>query len=169
MQAGRFRGNLLSFFTYFEHFVVKNLQIKLCFSLKNGAENALSRDIMVWLKSLVAGVTVFLTGLFGCTKSTPPAAASTAPAVSNIKDLGVVTMTNQYETSLSFGPGKNCRIVPQVLDRNNLQLTITIESKGTNGQTAGLSVVRMTGSKSKPFDLNVGGKDYTFTPVIAAN
>jgi hypothetical protein len=123
----------------------------------------------MFLKSLITGIAVFLAGLFGCSKTTTPAAAKTpAAAQPKVKDLGVLAMTNDYETCVSFGPGKDCRIIPKVLGRDSVQLTITIESKGPNGQTSGLSVVQVTGSTSKPFDLSVGGMDYTFTPQIAA-
>jgi hypothetical protein len=120
-------------------------------------------------KSIITAITVFLTGLFGCSKSAAPAAASTAPAAqSKTKDLGVVSMTNNYETCLSFGAGKDCIIIPKVLDRNNLQLTLTLESKKPNGQISGLSVVQMTGSQQKPFEISIGGTDFTFTPQIVA-
>jgi hypothetical protein len=123
------------------------------------------------LKSIITGIAVFLAGLFGCSKSAAPAAAANNSAVaaqSKIKDLGIVPMTNNYETCVSFGANRDCRITPKVLDRNNVQLTITIESKGPNGRISGLNVVQVTGSTRKPFDLSVGGMDYTFTPQIAA-
>jgi hypothetical protein len=121
-------------------------------------------------KSIITAITVFLTGLFGCSKSAAPASAasSAAAAQSKTKDLGVVPMTNHYETCLSFGKGRDCRIIPKVLDHDNLQLTLTLESKGPDGKVTGLSIVQVVGSSRKPFDISVGGTDFTFTPQIVA-
>ena len=115
-------------------------------------------------------ITVFLTGLFGCSKSAAPASAASSAAVaqSKTKDLGVVSMTNDYETCLHFGKGKDCRVIPKVLDHGNLQLTLTLESKGPDGRISGLSIVQMVGSSQKPFDISIGGTDFTFTPQIVA-
>jgi len=123
------------------------------------------------LKSIITGIAVFLASFFGCSKTAAPAsAASSAPVASQskIKDLGVVPMTNDYETCISFGAGRDCRIVPKLLGRNNIQLTLTIESKGPNGRTAGLSVVQVVGDARKPFEISLGGTDFTFTPQIVA-
>jgi len=123
------------------------------------------------LKTIITGIVVFLAGLFGCSKSAAPAsAAGSAPvaAQSKIKDLGVLPMTNNYETCVSFDAERDCRIVPKLLDRKNIQLTLIIESKGPNGRTAGLSVVQVVGDARKPFEVSVGGTDYTFTPQIVA-
>ena len=121
-------------------------------------------------KSIITSIAVFLTGLFGCSKSTVPAAASTpAPAAeSKIKDLGIVPMANDSETCISFGTNKDCRIIPKLLDRDNIQLTMTLESKDPKGRIAGLSVVRVVGNSRKPFQISVGGTDFTFTPQIVA-
>ncbi len=123
------------------------------------------------LKSIIAGIAVFLGGLFGCSKSAAPPAvvSSTTPvAQSKIKDLGILPMTNNNETCVSFGAGRDCRIVPKVLDRNNVQLTLTLESKDADGRTSSLSIVQVVGSQRKPFDISFGGTDFTFTPQIAA-
>jgi hypothetical protein len=125
----------------------------------------------VFFKNIITAITVFLAGLFGCSKSTAPVAATTSSAAvaqAKVKNLGVVPLTNHYETCLSFGAGKDCRIVPKVLDRNNVQLTLTLESKKPNGQISGLSVVQMVGDPRKPFEISIGGTDFTFTPQITA-
>jgi len=121
-------------------------------------------------KGIITAITVFLAGLFGCSKSTVPASAASSAtvAVSKTKDLGVVPMTNDYEICLSFGKGKDCRVVPKVLDHDNIQLTLTLESKGPDGRLSGLSVVQMVGSSRKPFEISIGGTDFTFTPQIVA-
>ena len=121
-------------------------------------------------KSIITAITVFLTGLFGCSKSAAPASAASNATVaeSKTKDLGVVPMTNNYETCLSFGKNKDCRVVPKLLDHDNIQLTLTFESKGPDGRVSGLSIVQVVGSSRKPFDISIGGTDFTFTPQIVA-
>lgn len=121
------------------------------------------------LKTLITSVTVSLAGFFGCSKATPPAATTKAPAVqSNIKDLGILHMTNNYETDVSFGPGKDGRMIPRILDRRNIQITLTLESRKPDGKTSDLSVVQLTGTTQKPFEVSIGDTDFTFTPQIAA-
>ena len=121
------------------------------------------------LKTLISGMAVSLAGLFGCNKpAAPVAAAKSAPAQSAVKDLGILQMTNDFETCVSFGADKDCRMVPKILDRNNVQITLTVELKKPNGSPAGLSVVQMVGAPKKPFDVSVGNTEITFTPQIAA-
>lgn len=122
------------------------------------------------VKGFIAALAFTLAGLHGCSKSSPPAAsAKAAPTVapSKIKDLGILQLTNHFETCVPFGPGRDCRIVPKILDRHNVQLTLTLESKGSNGSIAGLSVVQMVGSAQKQFEVSIGDTDFTFTPQIA--
>ena len=124
------------------------------------------------LKGIIAALAFSLAGMFGCTKSAPPVATTKSAPVasadsSKVKDLGVLQMTNHVETRVAFGAGRDCRIVPQILDHHNVQLMLTVESKNTNGQTAGLSVVSLTGKSEQQFEISVGDTDFTFTPEIA--
>jgi hypothetical protein len=123
------------------------------------------------LKGFITAMAVSLTGLFGCTKTVTPATnAKGAPGVtatSKIKDLGVLELTNHFETSVAFGPHRKCRIVPKMLDRHNLLLTLTVESKSADGTIAGLSVVQVTGKPEQPFEIAIGDTDFSFTPEIA--
>lgn len=124
------------------------------------------------LKSLITGITVSLTGLMGCHKAAAPAASSktaSAATQSKVKDLGIVQMTNDYETCVSFGPGKDCRMVPKILDRRDVQITLTFDLKKPDGTPAGLSIVQIEGNPEKPFDVSVGNSEFTFTPQVAAN
>ena len=123
------------------------------------------------LKSLITGVAVSLAGFFGCSKPAAPATSAKATptvAQSTIKDLGILEMTNNYETCVSFGPGKDGRMVPKMLDRKNIQITLTVESKRPDGKPGGLSVVQLEGTVQKQFEVTVGNTDFTFTPQIAA-
>jgi len=122
------------------------------------------------VKGFIAALAFTLAGFHGCSKSPPPvAAARPAPsaAPSKIKDLGVLQLTNHWETCVPFGPGRDCRIIPKLLDRHNVQLTLTLESKNSNGTISGLSVVQMTGDAQKQFEISIGDTDFTFIPQIA--
>jgi hypothetical protein len=126
------------------------------------------------LKGIIAVLAFSLAGFSGCMKSAAPVATTTnsAPAAatstSKTKDLGVLQLTNNAESCVAFGPGRDCRITPKILDRNNVQLTLTVESKNAAGKTAGLSVVRLTGKSQQQFDISIGDTDFTFTPDIAS-
>ena len=123
------------------------------------------------LKSLITGVAVSLAGFFGCSKAAAPATsakATQAAGESNVKDLGILQMTNNYETCVSFGPGKDGRMVPKLLDRKNLEITLTVESTKPDGKPSGLSVVQLEGTVQKQFEVTIGNTDFTFTPQIAA-
>jgi hypothetical protein len=123
------------------------------------------------LKGIAAMLAFTLAGFSGCTKSAAPVAstkkAATAQAApSMVKDLGILQMTNHYETLVKFGPDRDCRIVPKMLDRHNVQLTLTVESKNHDGKTSGLSVVQLTGKTQQTFEISVGDTDFSFTPQV---
>ena len=123
------------------------------------------------LKGIAAVLAFTLAGFSGCTKSAKPVAsaksADVAQAPSNVKDLGVLQLTNHYETCVKFGPNRNCRIIPTMLDRHNVELTLTVESKSPDGKTSGLSVVQLMGKTLQPFQISIGDTDFSFTPQIA--
>lgn len=124
------------------------------------------------LKGLITGVVVSITGLFGCHKAAAPSATAKGAglaAESSVKDLGVLQMTNNYEICVSVGVGKDCRMVPKILDRKNIEITVTFESKKRDGTTTGLSVVQLQGTTDKQFEVSIGtNTDFTFTPEVAA-
>ena len=115
---------------------------------------------------------ISLGGLVPSSCSKTPAAQPHAAAVgtnaaaasSKIKDLGVIQLTNHYETEIALGPGKNCTITPQLLDRRNLQLTLSFDSKSPDGKPTGLCVTRVVAQPNQPFDITVNDVDLTFTP-----
>lgn len=114
-----------------------------------------------------------LAGLFGCSKPVTPAsvAKGAAPSTvtqSKIRDLGVVELTNHYETCVPIGAGQDCRMLPNLVGRRDLQLTLTLESKNANGQTSGLTIVQVSGSPEKPVEVSIGKTDFTFTPQVAS-
>jgi hypothetical protein len=121
------------------------------------------------LKSVITGLMVSIGGYFGCTKAAPPATVAKAPAgESSVKDLGILQMTNNYETYVSIGAGKDCRMVPKILGRKDIQITVTFESKKPDGTPTGFSVLQLQGTTTKPFEVSVGSNtDFTFTPQVA--
>ena len=124
------------------------------------------------LKGIIAMLAFTLAGFSGCTKSAAPAVsakmdATAQAAPSKVKDLGILQMTNHYETCVKFGSQGNCRIVPKMIDRHNVQLTLTLESKSHDGKTSGLSVVQLTGKTQQTFEISVGDTDFSFTPQVA--
>jgi hypothetical protein len=124
------------------------------------------------LKGFIAAMALSLTGLFGCTKAvTTASSAKSGPGAAvaplKIKDLGVLQLTNHFETNVPFGPHRNCRIVPKMIDRHNVLLTLTVESKSPDGKIAGLSIVQVSGKTEQPFEISIGDTDFSFTPEIA--
>jgi hypothetical protein len=122
------------------------------------------------VKGFIAAMSFSLAGFFGCSKpATVSSAKAPQVAQSKIKDLGTLAMTNHYETCVILDKTRDCRIVPKIIGRSNVQLTLTLESKGPNGKPAGLSVVQVMGNPQKQFEVSIGDTDFTFTPQIAAN
>jgi hypothetical protein len=107
-----------------------------------------------------------------CTKVSPSKAAA-KPAVtnavavatnSNERDLGELSLTNHYETCIQLGAGKSCTIRPNVIDRKDLQLTMSLESKKTDGKTEGLIVTQVAARDGKSFEVAIGDMNFTLTP-----
>jgi hypothetical protein len=120
---------------------------------------------------------VALTGLLpsSCTKTKSPTAQQHTPVVNIVnssesntnQNLGQLELTNHYETCVNLGAGKSCTITPNQLDRSNLQLTMSVESKNTEGKVEDLNVVQVVAKTGKPFDVAVGNMNLTFTPLLA--
>ena len=120
---------------------------------------------------------VILSGLLpsSCSsmKGKSPATQQHAPAQTEIattsknKDLGELELTNHYETCIQLGAGKSCTIKPSILDHGNLQLVLAFETKKSDGQTDGLSVVQIVTKTGKPFEVAIGDMNFTLTPKLA--
>jgi hypothetical protein len=81
-------------------------------------------------------------------------------------DLGELSLTNNYELEVTVAHGKTCLIVPKILDRRTVQLTMSLETKNASGRVEDFSVKQITGNIGKPFDVAVGDMDLTLTPQI---
>jgi hypothetical protein len=139
----------------------------------------------MWLTKIFTAAMVVLTGLLpsSCTNmkgntsakskspaSQQPAHATSAPEVadsSTNRNLGELELTNYYEACVQLGAGKSCRITPKIIDSDNLQLTMSLESKRADGRTTGLSVTQVVTRPGKSFEVAVGDMNLTLTPKLA--
>ena len=81
-------------------------------------------------------------------------------------DLGVVTLTNHSETCVALGSGRKCRFTPLMIDRHNVQLTLTVEATNESGKMRDLSVTQVTTKTDEPFEVEVGEFSFSFTPKV---
>ena len=79
-------------------------------------------------------------------------------------DLGAVSLTNHYETSVSLGKGRSCILTPNMIDSRNVQLTLTVESKDRGGHVHDLSITQVIVRPGKPLNAAVGGYSFSLTP-----
>ena len=128
------------------------------------------------ISQIISVVALSLTGLLPASchkaipqqKTSPPAAlATTNPNPNDIlHNLGVVMLTNHNETCVQLGGGKNCILTPKMLDRQNVQITLAVESKTANGKTQDLSVTQVVTRAGKPLEVAIGDFALSFTPRI---
>jgi hypothetical protein len=130
--------------------------------------------LAMWFAKIFTTVLVALTGLLPSSCSTvkkssaqqPASAVADVSGSSTNKNLGELSLTNHYETCVNLGAGKSCTIRPTRLDRSNLQLTMSVESKGANGKLKDLSVVQVVTKSGKSFEVAVGDVNLTLTPKL---
>jgi hypothetical protein len=92
---------------------------------------------------------------------------ATKPATDD-RDLGVISLTNHYETCVSLGAGKDCILTPKMLDSRNVQLTLAVESKTAAGKIHDLSVTQIVTASGKPFEVAVGDFSLSLTPNVTS-
>ena len=92
----------------------------------------------------------------------PAAAASDSKS----RDLGEISLTNNYELEVAVAHGRTCLIVPKILDRKTVQLTMSLKTRNASGRVEDMSVKQITGDIGKPFDVAVGDMDLTLTPQV---
>jgi hypothetical protein len=127
------------------------------------------------LAKFFAAVMVFLAGFLpsSCTstKGKGPATQQQASSVISInstnKNLGVLQLTNHFETCVQLGNGKSCTIKPNLIDRKDLQLIMALQSKKSDGKIAGLSVIQVMTRQGKSFEVAVGDMNLTLTPKLS--
>ena len=120
---------------------------------------------------------IFLTGLLpaSCHKSAPQQksapvqitmATSAADAKSPNRNLGEISLTNKNETAFLLTTGESCTFTPKLLDKQNVQLTLAVESKNDYGETHNFAVKQVIAQTGKPLEIAVGDLNLTFTPHI---
>lgn len=131
------------------------------------------------ISQAATAVMVFLSGLLpaSChktTASTPskPAttvATNTVAARSVVRNLGELSLTNHCDTYLEFSNGEICTLTPKILDRNNVRITLALESKNDYGETQNFHVRQVIIKPDKPLEVAVGGLNLTFTPHVVSS
>lgn len=124
---------------------------------------------------------VFLTGLLpaSCHKDSVKGKPTTSPIVvasatnaasskSFNRNLGEITLTNNNDTCLLFNTGESCTLTPKILDRQNVRITLTLESKDDYGDTRNFAVSQVTSKPGQPVEVAVGAFSLTFTPQVTA-
>lgn len=97
---------------------------------------------------------------------TTAAAGTNGVAITNGCNLGEVSLTNHYETCVKLGGGKNCTLVPHMIDSRNVELTLSLESRTAAGKTHELSVTQVSAKSGKPMEVALGGMQLSFTPKL---
>src|SRR6516164_7028208 len=107
------------------------------------------------LSQATTAVMVFLSGLLpaSCHKTSAPAAKSPPPAAvattnaAGVKilqqNLGELSLTNKSELCLQFNTGELCTFNPKILDRDNIRITLTVESKNEYGEIRDFNVKQL--------------------------
>ena len=129
----------------------------------------------MWLTKILTTALVAWLGLIpsSCTKAKNPSAQQHTPGSeivsgsSTNKNLGELSLTNHYETCVNLGAGKSCTIRPILMSHDNLQLTMAVESKNTNGKIKDLSVVQVVAKTGIPFEVAVGDLNLSLTPKLS--
>ena len=82
------------------------------------------------------------------------------------RDLGILTLTNGQDRCISLPGGANCRLTPNMIDRHDVQLTLTVESKQSNGKLHDLCITQVITRSGEPFVLTVGDYNFSLTPNV---
>jgi hypothetical protein len=120
-----------------------------------------------------SAVMIFLTGLLpaSCHKQAPQQ-KSAAPTVvaswtnSPNRNLGEISLTNHNETCVRLVSGESCTLTPKLLDKNNVQIVLALESKNDFGETHDFAVTQVITQTEKPLEIAVGDLNLTFTPHV---
>jgi hypothetical protein len=129
----------------------------------------------------ISGIMIFLTGLLpaSCRKS-PPVEKASVPIVAavtnkvvttppNIRNLGEIILTNHMDSYVRLSSGEDCLFSPKVLDRQNVQIAVSIESRNEYGETRNFAVSQIVVQSGKPTQVNLGELKLNFTALISTN
>jgi len=125
-------------------------------------------------------IMVFLAGLLpaSCHKTSAQPKAPTSTVVASVtnsanavvfnRNLGEIALTNHNETCVQFANGESCTLTPKILDRQNVRITLAVESKNDYGETHDFAVTQVVTKPGKPLAVAIGDLSLTFTPFIVA-
>jgi hypothetical protein len=83
-------------------------------------------------------------------------------------DLGAILMTNRSETCVALGEGRQCHLTPVMVDKHNIQLTVTVESKKPNGRIHDLSIAQVVAATGQSLEVAVGDFNFSLTPEVVS-
>jgi hypothetical protein len=128
----------------------------------------------------ISGIMIFLTGLLpaSCRKSPPvekapaPVAVATNKAATmppNVRNLGEIVLTNHMDSYVRLSSGEDCLFSPKVLDRQNVQISLSMESRNEYGETRNFAVRQIIAQTGKPVAVALGELKLNFTPLVSTN
>ncbi|MGA2869484.1 MAG: hypothetical protein ABSF34_10025 [Verrucomicrobiota bacterium] len=143
------------------------------------------------LSQIVAGISALVTALvpMSCQHKAPPTQASPPPSAaavtatnatnsttvnnslpgdSTIHDLGEVALTNHYERCIQLGGGKECILLPKLVDSKNAELTVTYESRTPAGQIHDMIIAQVDAKVGEPTEVTLGDFQMTLKPDISS-
>jgi hypothetical protein len=131
------------------------------------------------ISQTASAVMAFLAGLLpaSCHKETahPQAPApvvaiagstNTVNAKSFDRKIGEIALTNLNETYVQFSTGENFTLTPKMLDKRNVRITLSVESKDAYGDPHDFAVTQVVTEPGKPLEVAVGGYNLSFTPKV---
>lgn len=143
------------------------------------------------LSQIVAGISALVTALvpMSCQHKAPPSPASPPPSAaavtatnaanstnvnnslpndSTTRDLGEIALTNKNERCIQLGGGKDCIILPKLVDSKNAELTVTYETRTPAGQIHDMIVAQVDAKVGEPTEVTLGDFEMTLKPDISA-
>jgi hypothetical protein len=100
--------------------------------------------------------------------SQPPAAKSARTNTNLLsRDLGTLTLTNDFDTCVPLGLGKDCVLSPKLVDHHNVQLTVAVESKDGQGKIHDFYMTQIVTPVGQPSEVAVGNFSFSLTPTMA--
>ncbi|MFZ0827380.1 MAG: hypothetical protein WAO02_08140 [Verrucomicrobiia bacterium] len=97
----------------------------------------------------------------------PSPSPAPASARARTRDLGVLQLTNRWETRIQLDADKSCAITPHLIDPTHLQLTMVLESKMPDGKINGLNIIKVVSQPNQQFEFDFDGVSLTVTPQMA--
>jgi len=83
------------------------------------------------------------------------------------KNLGTLSLRNNYQTAINLGGGRTFIIVPKLQERDQVQLTISLQVKQTNQIAPGIEVRQLSTRLGTPQDVTIGDVEVVFTPEMS--